>query len=58
MPYCANCGQPVKGKIATAAASPDVMFCWKCGGELDDEGKCTTDDCPYFGKVPPPPPKK
>lgn len=54
--FCTNCGQMVAGAIAQRSHDTDVQFCWNCGMQLDDEGKCQNEDCKFFGKDPGAPP--
>jgi hypothetical protein len=49
--HCTNCGQGVRGAVATKAADPATVYCSYCGRRLKD-GKCPSKDCPYFGTSP------
>lgn len=54
--FCANCGQLVAGPLATRTHDPAIQFCWNCGVQLDDDGRCQNEDCKFYKKQPGPPP--
>ncbi len=50
--YCKTCGQQVKGKVATLAANPVVVYCCESGDRLDANGTCPNPNCPFYRQIP------
>jgi hypothetical protein len=53
--FCHNCGQVVTQAAAGSAAAADdatVRFCCRCGRQLNKDGTCGNNVCPFFQAVP------
>jgi hypothetical protein len=50
--FCWNCGQRVAGAIAERAAILGVVSCCECGFQVNQQGNCPNQGCPFFGVHP------